>query len=140
MVISFDRCGAIYFPRITARDSANYENYYRWILYSNGFQITVPESIILQNDRFFDGNFIPNFFDDFEYSFGNNMKVELHSITKETFDYLNLLRSQTTTLSAASSTTPAIVNGNIFNLSNSSETILGYFGTSAISADSTIVQ
>jgi len=129
-----------YFPRITARDSANYKNYYRWMLYKGGVQLTDPESIILQNDRFFDGNFIPNLFNDYEYSLGDNMKVELHSITKEAFDFLNLLKSQTTTLSAAASTTPAIVTGNITNFTNPDEIVLGFFGTRSISADSVIVQ
>ncbi|MEP5611495.1 MAG: DUF4249 domain-containing protein [Cyclobacteriaceae bacterium] len=130
----------IYFPRITARDSANYQNYYRWMLFKGGVQLTDPESIILQNDRFFDGNFIPNLFNDYEYSLGDNMKVELHSITKEAYDFLNLLKSQTTTLSAAASTTPAIVTGNITNFANPEEVVLGFFGTRSISADSVIVQ
>lgn len=130
----------IFFPRITARDSVNYQNYYRWMLFKNGIQLTDPESIILQNDRFFDGNFIPNLFDDYEYAVGNNMKVELHSITKEAFDFLSLLKAQITTLSAAASTTPAIVNGNITNFTNPDEIILGFFGTRAISADSVVVQ
>lgn len=130
----------IFFPRITARDSADYENFYRWKLFRNGQQITIPESIILQNDRFFDGNFIPNLFEDYEYSLGDNIQVELHSITKEAFDYLSLLKSQTTTLSAASSTTPAIVNGNISNISSPNETVLGFFGTRAISTQTGIAQ
>ena len=130
----------IYFPRITARDSADYANYYRWVLFKNGAQLTDPESIILQSDRFFDGNFIPNLFNDYEYEIGNNMKVELHSITKEAFDFLSLLKSQITTLSAAASTTPAVVNGNISNFTNPDEIILGFFGTRAVSADSAIVQ
>ncbi len=130
----------IYFPRITARDSADYENFYRWILFKDGQQLTDPESIILQTDRIFDGNFIPNDFGDYQYDLGDNMKVELHTITKEAFDFLSLLKSQTTTLSAAASTTPAIVNGNISNLSRPEETVLGFFGTRAVSTDSVIVR
>ncbi len=130
----------VFFPRITARDSANYQNYYRWMLFRNGNQLTDPESIILQNDRFFDGNFIPNLFDAYEYSIGDNMEVELHTITKEAFDYLSLLKSQTSTLSAAASTTPAIVNGNISNVSKPEEMVLGFFGTRAISSASQVVR
>lgn len=126
----------IYFPRVTARDSADVENYYRWVLYRNGTRMTTPESITLQSDRFFDGNFIPNLFDQFEYAAGDEMKVELVSIEKDLFDYLSLLKSQITTFGGAASTTPASVEGNIRNLSNPNETVLGYFGTIAISADS----
>ncbi len=130
----------IFFPRITARDSADYTNYYRWILFKNNERVREPESIVLQNDRFFDGNFIPNLFDQFEYRAGDEIKVELHSITKETYDFLNLLRSQITTLGAAASTTPAVVNGNVVNLSSPDEIVLGYFGTTTISADSTLAE
>lgn len=126
----------IYFPRVTARDSADVENYYRWVLHRNGTRMTTPESITLQSDRFFDGNFIPNLFDQFEYAAGDEMKVELVSIEKDLFDYLSLLKSQITTFGGAASTTPASVEGNIRNLSNPNETVLGYFGTIAISADS----
>lgn len=130
----------IYFPRITARDSANYENFYRWMLFKNGVQLKEPESILLQTDRIFDGNFIPNDFGDYEYELGDLMVVELHSITKEAFDYLSLLKSQTSTLSAAASTTPAIVNGNMTNISKPDEIVLGFFGTRAVSVKSTTVR
>lgn len=126
----------IYFPRVTARDSIDFENFYRWVLYRNDSQITVPESITIQNDRFFDGNFIPNLFDQFEYDIGDEMKVELHSIERSTFDYLSLLKSQITSLGGSTGTTPASVRGNISNLSNPNELVLGYFGTKAVSLDS----
>ena len=129
-----------FFPRITALDSSNFDNYYRWVFYRNDVRVVEPESITLQNDLFFDGNFIPNLFDSFEFEAEDEVKVELQSITEETFDYLNLLKAQITTLGAAASTTPAIVNGNIFNVSNPDETILGYFGTRAISLDSAIAR
>lgn len=129
-----------YFPRITARDSADYENYYRWKVFKNDIQFTEPESIILQDDRFFDGNFIRANFIDYEYDLDNEIKLELHTINESTFQFLSLLKAQTTTLSAASSSTPAIVNGNLTNLSKPSELVLGFFGTTAVSADSVIVQ
>lgn len=130
----------IYFPRVTARDSADFGNFYRWVLYKNDVQITDPESITLQNDRFFDGNFIPNLFDQFEYAAGDEMKVELLSIERNAFDYLSLLKSQITTLGGSTGTTPASVRGNISNLSSPNELVLGYFGTKAVSIDSLLAE
>lgn len=130
----------IFFPRITARDSADFQNYYRWVFYRNGQRLLEPEPITLQDDRFFDGNFIPNLFNDFEYSLGDEMTVELHAINKSTFDFLSLLSSQITTLSASASTTPAVVNGNLNNITNPGETVLGFFGTLAVSAADTTIQ
>ena len=130
----------VYFPRITARDSIDFENYYRWVLYKNDERLTEPESITLQNDRFFDGNFIPNLFDQFEYDEGDEMKVELHSINKDSYEFLNLLKSQITTLSAAASSTPAAISGNLFNATDPSQMVLGYFGTAAISIDSVVAE
>lgn len=130
----------VFFPRITARDSADFDNFYRWLFYKDNNRMTEPESITLQKDIFFDGNFIPNLFDQFEYDVGEEIRIELHSIEEASYDYLSLLKSQTTTLGGAASTTPAIVNGNVLNLSSPEETVLGFFGTTSISADSTIIE
>lgn len=130
----------IYYPRITALDSANFENFYRWVFFRNGERLSEPESITLQRDIFFDGNFIPNSFDRFEYDPGDEMEVQLHSIEERTHDYLSLLKSQITTLGGAASTTPAIVSGNLTNLTNPDVVVLGYFGTTAISSGSEIAQ
>lgn len=130
----------VFFPRITARDSADFANYYRWVFYKNDVRLTEPESITLQNDRFFDGNFIPNLFDEFEYAAGDEIKVELHSINKDAHDFLSLLKSQITTLGAAASTTPATVEGNLENLNDPDETILGFFSATAVNADSVVAE
>ncbi len=131
----------IFFPKIIARDSSGVDNYYRWVFYKHDVMLTHPEPVTLQSDRFFDGNFIPNLFDRFEYNEREEIKVELHSINKDAYDFLNLLKSQINTLGLGSyaRTTPATVNGNLTNLTNPEKTILGFFGTTSISVDSTIV-
>lgn len=129
-----------YFPRITARDSADYDNFYRWVFTRNGEFVTQPESITLQRDQFFDGNFIPNLFDQFEYELGDQMTVELHAIEEDTYEFLTLLKSQITTLGETASTTPADVNGNLTNISDPTQVVLGYFATTAISIDSVTVE
>ncbi|MEO1257097.1 MAG: DUF4249 domain-containing protein, partial [Bacteroidota bacterium] len=86
----------VFFPRVTALDSADFSNYYRWMFSKNSAQLTAPESITLQNDRFFDGNLIPNQFDSFEYELTDTVAVALLSINKSAFEFLDLLKSQIT--------------------------------------------
>ncbi|MEO1253485.1 MAG: DUF4249 domain-containing protein [Bacteroidota bacterium] len=123
----------IFYPKITTLDPSESDNYYRWIFLKNNTIFTEPELITIQNDRLFNGNFIPNNFRNFNYSSGDEMTVQLASISRSTHDYLSLLKSQITTLGTSSGTTPAIVNGNLFNVNDSGQLVLGYFGTIAIS-------
>ena len=131
----------VYFPRVIALDPEAKTNYYRWRFFRNGIPYVEPESITIQDDRFFDGNLIPNNFRSFGYDTGDEMVVQFQSINKEAFDYLNLLKSQITSLGTSSGTTPAQVNGNL-SIENSEENkaVLGYFGAVAVSSDTTIVE
>lgn len=119
----------IFYPKITTSDPANQENFYRWIFYKNDQIFNSPESITIQNDRLFNGNLIPNNFQIFGYDSGDEMSVQLQSISLSTHSYLSLLKSQITTLGTSSGTTPAIVEGNLFYVDDNSELVLGYFGT-----------
>lgn len=129
----------LFYPKMVVKDSANKNNFYRWIFYNGNERYSEPESITLQDDRFFDGNFIPNTFDEFSYEEGDSIIVNIQSITSRTFDFLKLLKSQIATLGTSSITIPAVVDGNLTNL-NSNEQVLGYFGTIAISADTIIAR
>ena len=126
----------VFFPRITSIDPINVDNYYRWVFLKNDVVFTEPEPITIQNDRLFDGNLIPNNFQNFNYSSNDTLTVQLISITQNSHNYLSLLRSQITTLGTSAGTTPAIVNGNLFYIDDNEELILGYFGTAAISESS----
>lgn len=131
----------VYYPKITARDSAQFTNNYRWIFYKDRTRYTEPETITIQNDRLFDGNFIPNDFPAFGYASGEEIIVELQSISADSYRYLSLLKSQITALGTSVGTTPAIVNGNVSYFSSEiSEQVLGYFGTIAVSRDTVIVE
>ncbi|MEO9871876.1 DUF4249 domain-containing protein [Ekhidna sp.] len=126
----------IFFPKISSLDPDSNENYYRWVFFKNNEIFIEPESITIQNDRFFDGNLIPNNFQNFSYDPGEKITVELQSISSNTFNYLSLLKSQITTLGTSSGTTPAIVSGNLNYLDIENEHVLGFFGTRAISVES----
>ncbi|NQZ76438.1 MAG: DUF4249 domain-containing protein [Ekhidna sp.] len=130
----------IYYPKVTAIDPLGTRNFYRWIFFKNTEILNDIEPITIQNDRLFDGNIIPNDFQGFQYEAGEIMTVQLQSISQASHDYLSLLRSQLTTLGTAGGTTPAIVEGNVRNLEDPTNQILGYFGTIAISQDSVLAE
>lgn len=134
-----DREITIYYPKINTRDPQEIKNYYRWIFLKNGGMITDPEPITIQDDRLFDGNLIPNNFQNFEYESEDEMTVRLQSISSSAYDYLDLLRSQITTLGTSSGTTPAIIEGNLFYVDNPDIRVLGFFGTVAVSSASATI-
>ena len=118
----------IFYPKIMTSDPENQANFYRWIFYKNSQVFSSPEPITIQNDRLFDGNLIPNNFQIFGYDSGDEMTVQLQSISSGSHSYLSLLKSQITTPGTSSGTTPAIVEGNLFYTDDDSELVLGYFG------------
>ena len=130
----------IYFPRILAVDPEGSRNYYRYRFFKNDEVFTESESITIQDDRFFDGNLIPNNFRSFGYAVGDLMVVQFQSINANAFNYLSLLKSQITSLGTSSGTTPAQVIGNLSYVSSEiDEDVLGYFGLVGVSSDTTIV-
>lgn len=131
----------IYFPRILALDPEDNRNYYRWRFFKNDQAFVEFESITIQDDRFFDGNLIPNDFRSFGYELEDKMVVQFQSISGEAFNYLNLLKSQITSLGTSSGTTPAQVPGNLsYASSEETEDVLGYFGLVGVSSDTIMVE
>lgn len=131
----------IFYPKIQAVDPVGLRNFYRWVFYKNGDLFVEPESITIQDDRFFDGNLVPNSFEAFGYDRGDEVIVQFQSITQESFDFLKLIQSQITTLGTSAGTTPAIVTGNLAYESDEIQSqVLGYFSVVSISADTVIVE
>ena len=129
----------VFYPKIRTRDPENITNYYRWIFFKNGDRFNDSEPITIQNDRLFDGNLIPNDFQQFAYDSGDEMTVQLQSISANAHNYLSLLKSQITTLGTTSGTTPAIVTGNLSFVNDDSEIVLGYFGAISSSSGTVVV-
>lgn len=125
----------IFYPKISSRDPENSTNFYRWIFYKNGEVYNDPDPIVIQNDRLFNGNLIPNNFQNFGYDSRDEMTVQLVSISESAHNYLKILRSQITTLGTSSGTTPAVVNGNLFFTNSIDEQVLGFFGAVAESTE-----
>ena len=123
----------VYYPILQFQDPGSRANYYRVKAYKNDTLFTNPEDIILFNDRFFDGNKpkIENEFALLEYFSNDSISLELHEISRDGYEFLRLLKSQTTSLGSASSVTPSPITSNLQYL-NSDETVLGYWGTASI--------
>ena len=131
----------VFFPRISAIDPEGERNFYRWRFLQNGEIYDEPETITIQDDRFFDGNVIPNNFRSFGYDTGDEIITEFQNINEEAYNYLSLLKSQITSLGTSTGTTPAFVQGNLtYFRSEVDEQVLGYFGTVAISKDTVVVE
>lgn len=123
----------VYFPKARIEDVAGVDNFYRWRLFRNDTLFSDPEYMVLINDRFFDGNTptLENEFTIFEYFQNDSIGLELQEVSPSAFQYLRLLKSQTTTIGTVSSVTPATIDGNLSYL-NSTEDVLGFWGTTSL--------
>jgi hypothetical protein len=128
----------VYFPIIFSSDPIEQINYYRYIAFRNGDKLNAPEEIFILDDRFINGQNLANEIPDFRYEAEDTIVVQLHSLSRSAFDFLNLLKLQTTVLGSSSGTAPASLTGNVFFQENNTP-VLGYFGASAVSADTTVV-
>lgn len=130
----------IFYPVAYFSDEATKQNYYRWRFKKNNVLFTSAENIFIQEDRFFNGlGGVKNEFIEFEFSLNDTIYAELQEITFETYNYLRLLRLQTTSLGTRSGTTPSVVQGNLFYPDNPGRLVLGYFGVISISSRNQII-
>ncbi|MFN8345300.1 MAG: DUF4249 domain-containing protein [Spirosomataceae bacterium] len=60
---------------------------------------------------------------------GSLLEIEQVSLSKEAYDYYKLLRDQTQTTGTLTDTPPAPIIGNIQNIDDPKEKVIGYFGT-----------
>jgi Domain of unknown function (DUF4249) len=91
--------------------------------------------ILLANDKFVNGNKIAHLkiatvpYDDITpYYF----LIEQKAITKQEYDYWKIIKDQTSNSGGVFDVPPASAKGNISNISDKNEVILGYFGASGV--------
>lgn len=72
------------------------------------------------------------------YSAGASVGVELHSITNETFDYLNQIREQASN-GGLFATPITNIKSNVINANPAGPKALGFFGASAVSRNETVI-
>jgi hypothetical protein len=64
--------------------------------------------------------------------FNYSLLVKQYSLTEAAYTYWNNLRKNNSEVTDIFGKQPAIVNGNIYNVNDSLELVLGYFGVSAV--------
>lgn len=129
----------VYFPIVLSRDPGAEVNFYRYKGYRNGEFLKSPEELELVSDQFINGQALNHNISRFEYELGDEITVELHSLSNEAYNFLQLLKQQTTSLGSSSGTSPASLEGNLTYL-HDDDLVLGYFGASAVSENSRIIE
>lgn len=117
-----------YILQLDARDPLGVRNYYRWKLYVNGEYLNEPFDIALGSDFLADGEdyigFVPNDESLFE---GDTVMVEQIGISRESFDYWGLVLEQTAFVGGPFDPPPAPIPGNMFNVNDENDKVLGFF-------------
>jgi len=108
------------------------QNQYRWITYINDEPQNRPLQMRLGNDKLTDGDRQLVDLGFFLIQTGDQVVVEQRSLSEPSFDYLSLLITQAQGLGNTFSPNPALVVGNMYNVDNPNEVVLGYFGASAV--------
>lgn len=130
----------IKFPRLIAKDDKNTTDYYQWKSYTNGKKSKViSEPIALRSDIYFNGATIPNDFSNTIYPEKSTARIELIKIPKSAYRFLSAISTQISLPENSSNFPFTNVKGNI-STNIDSVSVLGYFGTAAISSYSIIIK
>jgi uncharacterized protein DUF4249 len=98
-------------------------------------------SVQLFSDNNVDGNLVlapAAFIEDDGLRFGTKylVRIEQHTLTREAFQFFKLLKDQTSINGDIFDPPPATLRGNMINLTNPDENVIGYFRASDVSVDS----
>jgi len=128
-----------YFALLTTYEPRGKGDFYRWIIFINGVQSTKPFDLIITDDLLVDGNDIVDW--DIVYDLLPGDKLEIHqmSISQRAFAYWNLVFSQITNFGGPFDTPPAPIEGNVFNVNDPDEKVLGFFGVSKVEKASILI-
>lgn len=122
-----------YYVSIDTREPAGIGDHYRWRQFINQDFQNDPFDLTFASDEFVDGNPII----DFEVAtqpatVGDTVRIDQLSISREAFDYLAQVQSQTAFVGGLFDTPPAPIPGNITNLNDPEDRPLGFLGISAL--------
>jgi len=99
------------------------------------------QSLLILSDNNINGNktsIFTTFIEDDRVRFRDKymVRIELHALNREAFQYFSLLQNQLSINGDIFDPPPATLRGNMINLANPDENVLGYFRASAVSIDS----
>ena len=115
--------------RVFYSDPEGEENFYLF-KYFNPF-LAFPEFDVF-DDEFNDGNVIFGLYTAEDLEPGMNVIIQLHGISEDYFNFLEILLDQAGSSGGPFETQPATVRGNIKNENDTEELVFGYFGLSEI--------
>lgn len=99
----------------------------------------IPEYGVLE-DRFFENNEMFGLYFSEDIKTGDTLKFTLNGVTRNYYNYMNILLAQTGTTSAGPFSTPtSTVRGNLINQTNFNNFALGYFRLSKTEAKEYII-
>ncbi len=129
----------VFFPIVRTTDASEEPNYYRYKGYRNGELLNLPSQIEILSDRFLKTGQLDHFIPSFEYEMGDDVRIELFSLSPAAYDFLGLLKLQITSLGSSSGTAPATLIGNL-RYTDKSDLVLGFFGASDVKSATSTVQ
>ncbi|MBZ9787456.1 DUF4249 domain-containing protein [Psychroflexus sp. CAK57W] len=110
-------------------DPEGEENYYLFKFFAPF--LAFPDLSVF-DDEFNDGNQIFGLFSEEDLEPGMDVSIQLHGISKEYYNFLEILLAQAGSAGGPFETQPATVRGNIKNGKDADELIFGYFGLSEV--------
>jgi len=124
-----------------AQEPATTGDYYIWLYYINGkLESDTLKEISFASDEMVNGNYMPGFpIFTAEFSLGDTITLEMQSINKDYYDFLNAFFTEVFGAGNPFSGPPANVIGNIRNLTHKDKDVMGYFLASSVTRKTRIV-
>lgn len=110
-------------------------DYVRWKTYRNDTLLNAPSDLSIENDEGFIGDTIyvdqrPISFTPFKET--DKVTIERVSLTRAAHDFWLSVGSQTSNSGTPFDTPPAPIKGNVYNINDSKDLVLGFFGASSV--------
>lgn len=123
---------------IDTHDSPGLGQYYQWRIF---FDNRMNDWIDISTDEYFDGNEVKRFQkDEGPFVPGLTIRIEQLSISREKYRFLFLVDQQTTNGGTPFDSPASPIIGNVYNVNDSTDYALGYFGASAVSSKATTIK
>ena len=94
----------------------------------------------LVDDTWYDGNLIIDWDIVYETQPDDTVIIEQMSISKRAFNFWTLVQQQLSNFGSPFDTPPASIEGNMYNINDPDETVLGFFGVSNVSKESIVIE
>ena len=123
----------IYDVMIDTFEPAGRGDHYRWRSILNGVEARAPFDINIISDQLVDGVPVLEYnVTGRLYAIPDTVEIVQEMISKAAYEFLTQLRNQTAFVGSPFDTPPVPIIGNVHNLSNPDEYVLGFFGAAGL--------